>query len=623
MSRDLFGRSSDSIVQNVINSSREAEVTDRTTADNILQNNINNITIDSLKVTDFSSAADARITLQKGKASGLASLDNDGNLLISQMPLTAIIYCGTWNAFLNSPTLASGVGEKGCYYVVDSAGAANIDGITDWKVGDWIIYNGDKWQKIDNTDQVTSVAGKQGPVTLEFNNLTNVNVSPANNDLLQYDSSTNNWVNKTLSDVGITVLKTRIDGLTSQQTAGDVLKPPSFTTTERDALTLVDGLIIYNTTKNHLERCDDLFWYTVLDRKQPSDYPVIATPILTGNTSDTDFVVSASSVFNSDFQPNNMFLTTRRWLSGDGRYNTTTGLATNTDNIQGFDGAWFKVTLGDLKYISSYNMIPSEIGPQTIQWKILTSLDNATYTTVYNQNTDHNFTSTSSYGPDFILTSTILAKYIIVVITKITPGSLSRGTIKDFKFEGSVPSEFGYGGTITTSINSIRATNEGSIAGNARGQYSVDLQQVRANATHVVSGSHSAITAGANNTVSGNYSTASGFKNTVYGDYSTSSGSQNLSSGAFSTTVGRFNKARNENSIAMGTYADAFSSGTFVWADNSSTTVFQSASSNTFNIRANGGIKIETPMNTASRTESGEFLPIIVNNIQRYIKLYY
>ena len=61
-------------------------------------------------------------------------------------------YQGTWNALTNTPTLTSSVGTQGYYYVVDAAGTTNLNGITDWQVGDWAIFNGSVWQKVDNTD---------------------------------------------------------------------------------------------------------------------------------------------------------------------------------------------------------------------------------------------------------------------------------------------------------------------------------------------------------------------------------------------------------------------------------------------------------------------------------------
>jgi hypothetical protein len=128
-------------------------------------------------ITDYTSStqtiADARISAQKGQNNGLATLDGTGKIPLAQVPLNgSVIYQGTWNATTNSPALSSGSGTQGFYYRVSVAGATALDGITDWQVGDWAIYNGAAWEKVDNTDQVTSVAGKQGDVTLDHNDIT-------------------------------------------------------------------------------------------------------------------------------------------------------------------------------------------------------------------------------------------------------------------------------------------------------------------------------------------------------------------------------------------------------------------------------------------------------------------
>lgn len=75
-----------------------------------------------------------------------------------------LTYQGTWNASTNSPTLASGVGTLNNYYVVSTAGSTNLDGITDWAIGDWAIFNGTVWQKIDNSEvtYVSNVATGTG-----------------------------------------------------------------------------------------------------------------------------------------------------------------------------------------------------------------------------------------------------------------------------------------------------------------------------------------------------------------------------------------------------------------------------------------------------------------------------
>lgn len=75
-------------------------------------------------------------------------------------------YQGSWNASTNTPTLASSVGTNGYYYVVSVAGSTNLNGITDWQIGDWAIFNGSAWQKIDQTNTVTSVNGMTGAVNV-------------------------------------------------------------------------------------------------------------------------------------------------------------------------------------------------------------------------------------------------------------------------------------------------------------------------------------------------------------------------------------------------------------------------------------------------------------------------
>jgi len=127
--------------------------------------------------TGASNAADARSNLGLGSAAvlnagvalGVATLDAGGTVPLSQIPASiqgGVSYQGAWNASTNTPTLVSSVGSKGYYYVVSVAGNTNLNGVTDWLVGDWAIFNGSVWQKIDNTDQVASVNGYTGVVVL-------------------------------------------------------------------------------------------------------------------------------------------------------------------------------------------------------------------------------------------------------------------------------------------------------------------------------------------------------------------------------------------------------------------------------------------------------------------------
>jgi hypothetical protein len=83
----------------------------------------------------------------------------------------AVVYLGTWDASTNTPTLTSSVGTKGNYYVVSVAGNTNLNGITDWVAGDWAIFNGSVWEKVDNTEAVISVNGQTGVVVLDAANV--------------------------------------------------------------------------------------------------------------------------------------------------------------------------------------------------------------------------------------------------------------------------------------------------------------------------------------------------------------------------------------------------------------------------------------------------------------------
>jgi hypothetical protein len=130
----------------------------------------------------------------------------------------------------------------------------------------------------------------------------------------------------------------------------------------------------------------------------------------------------------------------------------------------------------------------------------------------------------------------------------------------------------GGGGTAqgTDGTYDIQATNEGTNAGNARGENSVDLQTDRFSATQVASGIKSVIAGGKNNTASGGYSTVSGgegnsatqlratvsggYQNTASGYYATITGGSTNTASDFYTFVGngRNNTASGYKSAILG-----------------------------------------------------------------------
>jgi hypothetical protein len=149
-----------------------------------------------LKITDDQSitnasdilALDGRLTTAEieiqdiedsiGQPDGIAELDSSGFVPIAQIPPSIIggpSFVGTWNASTNTPALADGGANtsplKGDYYRVSVAGTTLLDGISDWGQGDWVIFTGTVWDKIDNSEAVTSVNGATGTVTLDADDI--------------------------------------------------------------------------------------------------------------------------------------------------------------------------------------------------------------------------------------------------------------------------------------------------------------------------------------------------------------------------------------------------------------------------------------------------------------------
>jgi hypothetical protein len=69
----------------------------------------------------------------------------------------ALNFKGTWDANANSPALTSSVGTKGDYYVVGTAGSTNLNGISNWGVGDLATFNGSVWQRVEGGADLNGV----------------------------------------------------------------------------------------------------------------------------------------------------------------------------------------------------------------------------------------------------------------------------------------------------------------------------------------------------------------------------------------------------------------------------------------------------------------------------------
>ena len=109
---------------------------------------------------------------------------------IANIP-SGLAFEGNWNANTDSPDLSGATPDNGQFWIVSVAGSTNLDGITDWKVGDWAIYvstgaGTDGWQKVDNTSTLSG-SGVAGQLTY-WTGTANV----AGSTDLTYDASSGN-----------------------------------------------------------------------------------------------------------------------------------------------------------------------------------------------------------------------------------------------------------------------------------------------------------------------------------------------------------------------------------------------------------------------------------------------
>ena len=171
-----------------------------------------------------------------GGSNTFLKTDGAGNLSFSAVDVTGgLVYQGAFNATTGLPSIDNA--EKGDFYVIDTAGT--IYGQT-WAVGDHLLINEDmggsvtnsKIDKIDNTDQVTSVNGNTGVVVLSGDDLaadhtaTNYTAANANIDghFSGIDTALGAVVNPTLDDVTTNGNTTTNDIAVGQVTvSGDIL----------------------------------------------------------------------------------------------------------------------------------------------------------------------------------------------------------------------------------------------------------------------------------------------------------------------------------------------------------------------------------------------------------------
>ena len=270
-------------------------------------------------------------TSAEGVANGVATLDSGGQIPLSQIPpLGDLNYQGTWNATTNTPTLTSSVGTKGYYYVVSVAGTTNLNGITDWQISDWAVFNGSVWQKIDNTDLVTSVNGYTGAVNLTY---TDVGAFPA--------TSTTGTGNVVLATGATQAHPTISDYEVFTSTT-----PPSYA----EGRVWFDSgnhtLAQYNDVTNNIVHLGEEVQLKVINNTGssiPNGSPVYITSTSSGQTYPNIALAKADTLATS----NVIGLTNGAIANGQAGYVTTIGLL-NPANTGTF-------AVGDVLYLSPYS----------------------------------------------------------------------------------------------------------------------------------------------------------------------------------------------------------------------------------------------------------------------------
>jgi hypothetical protein len=127
-----------------------------------IANNATNIATNATDINTINTTAE--FLVNKGQPSGYVPLDASSKILETYLPASVIgglKYIGTWDALNDTPTLPSATTNNGNYYIVSVAGTYLS---VSYGIGDWIVSNGVDYQKIDNTDSVSTVFGRVGNV---------------------------------------------------------------------------------------------------------------------------------------------------------------------------------------------------------------------------------------------------------------------------------------------------------------------------------------------------------------------------------------------------------------------------------------------------------------------------
>lgn len=267
-----------------------------------------------------------------GTPNGVATLDQFGRLNLSQIPLSvlgALVYQGTWDATNNVPLLQSGIGTKGNIFVVAGAGSVNLDGVNQWNVGDWAVFDGNRWDKVNGiAAEVLSVVGYTGAITLGqlvaagiapvtspgFFGIPTAPTAAAGTNTAQIATTAFVLGQGFLKAAGTTLTNASIDssaiGATTPASAKvttliatstvvfsgtDALTLPSGTTSQRP-VTGVSGMIRYNTSNSRFESYSGTSWVSHVRQTGDTMTGTLTVPTLIASGGSLDAVSIGSTI---------------------------------------------------------------------------------------------------------------------------------------------------------------------------------------------------------------------------------------------------------------------------------------------------------------------------------------
>ncbi|MBL4810563.1 MAG: hypothetical protein JKY43_10965 [Phycisphaerales bacterium] len=132
---------------------------------------------------------------EKGAPNGVATLDSGGQVPLAQIPASikgGIKVVGFWDASTNTPNLSLLSLNQGEAYIVSVPGSTNLNGETNWKAKDLVVWDDSltgNWFKIDNTDDVLSVSGKTGVIILDSLDITDFQAAVSSNSSVALNTS--------------------------------------------------------------------------------------------------------------------------------------------------------------------------------------------------------------------------------------------------------------------------------------------------------------------------------------------------------------------------------------------------------------------------------------------------